>query len=146
MLSTLLAKGPAILRFRQHGRASADLDDLDALIAAHSEIEQRGATLAVIAEPSAQSLPGDEKPQAVPFLLLTDRRAAVARTYGLTYPTTPVGRRNKQRRSERSAPATYVIDQDHVIALAFVDFEGASQMDLGQVVQAIECLNKRSHG
>ena len=42
-----------------------------------------------------------------------------------------------------SAPATYVIDQTGLIALAFVDVECRSLMDHGQILMAIECLGRR---
>jgi hypothetical protein len=42
-----------------------------------------------------------------------------------------------------STPATYVIDQTGLVALAFVDMERRSLMDHGQVLMALECLAKR---
>ena len=42
-----------------------------------------------------------------------------------------------------SAPATYVIDQSGLIALAFVDVECRSFMDHGQILMALECLGRR---
>jgi hypothetical protein len=49
------------------------------------------------------------------------------------------------RRSEiMSAPATYVIDQTGLVALAFVDVECRSLMDHGQILRALECLAGRN--
>jgi hypothetical protein len=42
-----------------------------------------------------------------------------------------------------SAPATYVIDQTGLVAVAFVDVECRSLMDHGQILMALECLGRR---
>jgi hypothetical protein len=42
-----------------------------------------------------------------------------------------------------SAPATYVIDPTGLVALAFVDVECRTLMDHGQILMALECLDKR---
>jgi hypothetical protein len=43
-----------------------------------------------------------------------------------------------------SAPATYVIDQTGLIAVAFVDVACRSLMDHGQILRALECLAGRN--
>jgi hypothetical protein len=56
MLSSLLAKGAVVLRFCGHDGTSSCFRELDALLAIHVEIEQRGATLAAIAAPPLHPL------------------------------------------------------------------------------------------
>jgi peroxiredoxin len=153
MLSALLAKGVVVLRFCRHDGASSCFRELDALVAAHVDIEQRGATLAVIAVQPLHPHAADKDPAAYAFPLLTDKGAKVARSYGLTHRLPPIGRspataadRNKslkQRGGNGSAPATYVVDQQCVVALAFVDLAGRSRMEPDQIVTALECLGKR---
>jgi peroxiredoxin len=156
MLSALLAKGPVVLRFCRHGGTSSCFRELDALVAVHVEIERRGATLAVITAPPMHPHPADKDPAAYAFPVLTDKGAKVARSYGLACRSPPIGRspataadRNetsKQRDRTGSAPATYVVDQECVVALAFVDLEGSSRMAPDQIVVALECLSKRKRG
>jgi hypothetical protein len=49
----------------------------------------------------------------------------------------------KQWGGNRSARATHVIDQELVIAHAFVDVEGRGRMAPDQIVMVLECLGKR---
>jgi peroxiredoxin len=154
MLDALLAKGPVVLRFCRHDGMSSCFRELDALVAVHVEIERRGATLAVIAAPPMSPYPTDKDPAAYAFPVLTDNGAKVVQSYGLAYRLPPIGRspataadRNKtlkQRVWNGSAPATYVIDQECVVALAFVDLEGRSRMEPDQIVTALECLGRRN--
>jgi peroxiredoxin len=152
-LRALLTNGPVVLRFCRHGGTSSYFYELDALAALHVDIEERGATLAVIAAQPRHPHPADKDPVVYAFPLLTDKGAKVARSYGLTYSLPPVGcspataaNRNessKQWGGNGSAPAIYVIDQESVVALAFVDLEGRSRMEPDQIVMALECLSKR---
>jgi peroxiredoxin len=86
-----------------------------------------------------------------PFPILPDKNGEVAKSYGLTYQVSaPNGpeindANGNPRRSEiMSAPATYVIDQTGLVALAFVDVECRSLMDHGQILRALECLAGRN--
>jgi peroxiredoxin len=152
-LGALLTKGPVVLRFwRQHDTSSC-FRELDGLAALHVEIEKRGSTLAVIAAQPLHPHPADIDAAAYAFLLLTDKGARVARSYGLTYGSPPARRSPataedrteslKQRARNGSAPATYIVDQESVVALAFVDLEGRSRMEPDQIVTALDCLSKR---
>ncbi len=153
MLSALLSKGPVVLRFCRHDGTSSYLRELDTLIAVHIEIERWGATLAVIASEPSQPHPADKDPAAYAFEILIDKGAKVAKAYGLTYGSPLMGRsaaatadRDKglQGRGEHgSALATYVIDRERAVAIAFVDLAGSSRMESDQIVMALECLSKR---
>lgn len=151
VLSALLAKGPVVLRFCRHDGTSSCFRELDALMVVRAEIERRGATLAVIAAPPVGPCAVDKDPAAYAFLILTDKGAKVARSYGLAYrsppiarfPATAAGRNKTLKERAGSAPATYVVDQECVVALAFVDLEGSSRMAPDQIVTALECLGKR---
>ena len=128
--------------------------ELCRLAALHFECEKRGATLAVISAQLPPPHPADKDPATHIFLLLADKGAKVARSYGLAYRAPPVGRSpgtaedpydslKRRRGRNESAPATYIVDQKSVIALAFVDLEGRSRMESDQIVMALECLGKR---
>jgi peroxiredoxin len=153
-LSALAAKGPVVLRFCRHCDAPSCSRELNGLAALHLECEKRGATLAVISAQSPHPHPVDRDPATYAFLLLADKGAKVARSYGLAFGAPPVGRSpataedrydslKRRRGRNESAPATYIVDQKSVIALAFVDLEGRSRMESNQIVLALECLGKR---
>jgi peroxiredoxin len=153
-LSALAAKGPVVLRFCRHYDAPSCFRELDGLAALHLECERRGATLAVISAQSPHPHSADGDPATYAFLLLADKGAKVARSYGLAYRSPPVRRApgtaedrydslKPLRRRTESAPATYIVDQRSVIALAFVDLEGRSRMQSDQILMALECLGKR---
>jgi len=153
-LSALLTKGPVVLRFCRNDGTPSCFREMDALAALHVDIEQRGATLAAIAVQRPLPYPPDEYSTAYAFRLLTDKGAKVARSYGLTYGLPPIGRspetaadRNellKKGAGNGSALATYIVDQESVVALACVDLEGRRQMETDQIVMALECFAKRN--
>lgn len=153
MLRSLLAGGPVVLRFCGHDGASSCFSELDTLAALGVDIEQRGATLAVIAAEPAPLRPADANPSAEGISLLIDAGAKVARSYGLTYRLPPAHRAvaaeggrvggSRQSRGYGSAPATFVIDQKSVVAIAFVDLAGRSRVEPDQILMALECLGKR---
>jgi peroxiredoxin len=153
-LSALVAKGPVVLRFCRHCDAPSCFRELGRLAALHLECEKRGATLAVISAQPPHPHPADRDPATYAFLLLADKGAKVARSYGLAYRAPPVGRPpataedrydslKRRRGRNESAPATYIVDQRSVVVLAFVDLEGRSRMETDQIVMALECLGKR---
>jgi peroxiredoxin len=144
-LATLVVKGPVVLRFCRCDTSSC-FRELDPLVTVHIDIERQGATLAVIPTQPLHPHPADNDPAEYAFMVLTDKGAKVARSYGLTYHLPPVGRSSGLKLPNRnaSAPATYVIDQESVIALAFIDPKGHSRMEPDQIVTALECLNKRT--
>jgi peroxiredoxin len=155
MLGALLAKGPVVLRFCRHEGTSSFFRELHLLAALNDDIEQRGATLAVLAAQPLHPHLADRDPAMFGFALLTDKSGNVARSYGLAYRLPAVDRfaataADRDRSSKlgggnRSAPATYVIDQGSIVAVAFVDLEGRSGMERDQMVMALECLGKRKN-
>jgi peroxiredoxin len=151
-LSGLLTKGPVVLRFCRRS-APSYFHELDGLAALYAEIKKWGATLAVIVAQQPLPHPEDKHPDAYAFLLLTDKGAKVARSYGLTNSLPLTGspaatgadcsKSLEQPGGNGSAPATYIVDQNSIVALAFVDLRGGSWMEPDQIVMALECLSKR---
>jgi len=153
-LSALAAKGPVVLRFCRHRDAASCVRELDGLAALHLECEKRGATLAVISAQPPHPRAADRDPATSAFLLLTDKGARVARSYGLSHGSPPLGSSpatakdrydslKRPRGRNEAAPATYIVDQRSVVALAFVDLEGRSRMESDQILMALECLGRR---
>jgi len=153
-LSALAAKGPAVLRFCRQLDATSCLRELDGLAMLHLECEGRGATLAVISKQPPHLHPADKDPATYAFLLLADKGGKVAQSYGLIHRPPPLGRSSatandsydglkpQSRRSE-TVPATFIVGQRSIIALAFVDLEGRSRMKNDEIAMALDCLGKR---
>ena len=152
-LSALLTKGLVVLRFCRHDGTPSCRREIDALAALHIDIEQRGATLAAIIAQRPLPHPPDKDSTAYAFRLLTDKATRVAQSYGLISrlpsiersqePTAERNEHLKQPAIKGSTLATYIVDQESVVALACIDFEGHRQMEPDQIVTALECLAKR---
>jgi peroxiredoxin len=150
-LSELLPRGVVVLRFCRNENTPTCVREFSSLSALHNDVERLGATLVVIAVEPFDPHPLGKDAASFPFPILSDKQGEVARSYGLTYegsaPNGPeIGDENgnpKRGREMMSAPATYVIDQPGLVALAFVDVECRSLMDHGQILMALECLGRR---
>lgn len=152
-LGALLTKGPVVLRFCRHDGTPSCFREMEILAALDVDVERRGATFAAITEQRPLPYPPDEYSTAYAFRLLTDKAAKVAQSYGLNYrlpsighsPETAAERNECLKQHARNGPAlaTYIVDQESVVALACIDFEGRRQMEPDQIVTALECLAKR---
>jgi peroxiredoxin len=150
-LSELLAYGAVVLRFCRNENTEICVREFSSLSALHNDVERSGATLVVIAIEPFDPHPLGRDAASFPFPILSDKRGDVAQSYGLTcqVPALSDARMNdensnlKREREIVSAPATYVIDQTGLVALAFVDMECRSLMDHSQILMALECLGRR---
>jgi len=150
-LSELLLCGAVVLRFCRNENTATCVREFSSLSALHNDVGRLGATLVVVAVEPFDPHPLGKDTASFPFPILSDKSADVAQSYGLTYkvsapngPEINHANSNPTRGSEiMSAPATYVIDQTGLVALAFVDVECRSLMDHGQILMALECLGRR---
>ena len=150
-LSELLLRGPVILRFCRNENTATCVREFSSLSALHNDVERLGATLVVIGVEPFDPHPPDNDAASFPFPILPDKNGVVAQSYGLTYqvpaPRGPEinGTDNKPEQPQEimSAPATFVLDQTGLIALAFVDVKCRSVMDHGQILMALGCLGRR---
>jgi peroxiredoxin len=151
-LSELLLHGAAVLRFCRNENTASCIREFGSLLTLYNDIERLGATLAVIGVKPFDPRPLGRSAASFPFPILPDEEGKVAQSYGLTYQvsapngpeTTGSNDSPKRRRETMSAPATYVIDQTGLIAVAFVDVACRSLMDHGQILKALECLAGRN--
>ncbi len=150
-LSDLLLRGAVVLRFCRNENTATCVREFSSLSALHNDVGRLGATLVVVAVEPFDPHPLGKDAASFPFPILSDKSADVAQSYGLTYEASApngkeIGDENgnpKRGREIMSAPATYVIDQTGLVALAFVDVECRSLMDHGQILMALECLGRR---
>ena len=149
-LSELLLRSAAVLRFCRNENTASCVREFNSLSALQGDVERLGAALVVIAVEPFDPRPLGKDAASFAFPILADKKGDVARSYGLTFqvsapngPDTDDANGNPRGREIRSAPATYVIDQTGLVALAFVDVECRSLMDHGQILTALECLARR---
>ena len=153
MLGALAVKGPVVLRFCRHDGSSSCFLELDDLVRTNIEIQKLNSTLVVIAAQPLHPHSADRNFSSYDFPILSDKDGKVAKSFGLTYKRPQAGRqflvatdtnaRSRRRVGTGSAPATYVIDRECVVALTFVDLEGASRMEPDQILMALDCLHRR---
>jgi peroxiredoxin len=151
-LNELLLRGAVVVRFCRNENTATCVREFNALSALHYDVERLGAALVVIAVEPFNPHPLGKDAASFPFPILPDKKGEVARSYGLTYrvpapngPEINDANSNPRVREIMSAPATYVIDQTGLIALAFVDVECRCLMDHGQILMALECLGRRKY-
>ncbi|MEH2493472.1 redoxin domain-containing protein [Bradyrhizobium sp. AZCC 2230] len=149
-LRELLLRSAVVLRFCRNENTASCVREFNSLSALQGGVERLGAALVVIAVEPFDPRPLGKDAASFPFPILADKKGDVAQSYGLTFQVSaPNGpdiddtNGNPQEREIGSAPATYVIDQTGLIALAFVDVECRSLMDHGQILMALECLARR---
>jgi peroxiredoxin len=149
-LCELLLRSAVVLRFCRNENTASCVREFNSLSALKGDVERLGATLVVIAVEPFDPRPMGKDAASFPFPILADKKGDVARSYGLTFqasapngPDNGDANGNPRGREVRSAPATYVIDQTGLVALAYVDVECRSLMDHGQILMALECLARR---
>ena len=151
-LSELLLDGAAVLRFCRNENTATCIREFGSLSTLCNDIRRLGAALVVIGVKPFDPRPLGRTAASFPFPILPDEEGKVAQSYGLTYQvpapngpeTTGSSAGPKRRRKTVAAPATYVIDQTGLIAVAFVDVACRSLMDHRQILRALECLAGRN--
>jgi peroxiredoxin len=123
------------------------------------EITRVGAELvAVSPQTQDESLSTAEK-NALAFPVLSDTGSATAKSFGITFDLaeelrpiyTRFGHALPNKNSDESwilpIPATYVIDTDRTIALAFVDVDYRNRLEPAEILAALQSLSRehRAH-
>jgi peroxiredoxin len=151
MLEQLLRSGPVVLNFLRGSWCSFGEENLARFSAIHGRIVSAGAKAVALAPPDASLNQSAHLP--VPELVDTDLR--VARAFGLTFdlPEELRGRYidlgyvpPKRRRSGLflvPVPATYLLDEDGIVAFAHVDFDYRNGFDGESLLKALDALRAR---
>ncbi|MEH2474129.1 peroxiredoxin [Nitrobacteraceae bacterium AZCC 2161] len=150
-LGELLLRGAVVLRFCRNENTATCIREFNSLSALNTDVKRLGAALVVIAVKPFDPRPLGKDVASFPFPILPDKKGDVAQSYGLTYraparnrPETNDADGSVQLHPEiMSTPATYVIDQTGLVALAFIDVECRRLMDHSQILMALECLGAR---
>ena len=157
-LRDLLASGPVVLSFYRGGWCPYCNLELRALQHALPEIRRLGAKLvAVSPQTPDESLSTAEK-NALAFPVLSDAGSATAKSFGIAYDLAeelrPIYTRFGHALPEKNGddswvlpiPATYVIDMDGTIRLAFVDVDYRNRLEPAEIIAALQSLAKEPAG
>ena len=157
-LKDLLAAGPVVLSFYRGGWCPYCNLELRALQQVLPKITQLGAKLvAVSPQTPNESLSTAEK-NALAFPVLSDIGSTTAKSFGIAYDLaeelppifTRFGYALPDKNGDESwvlpIPATYVIDTDSTIALAFVDVDYSNRLDPAEILTALRSLSKEQRG
>ena len=157
-LKDLLATGPVVISFYRGGWCPYCNLELRALQKALPEITRFGAKLvAVSPQTPDESLSTAEKNELA-FSVLSDVGSATAKSFGIAYDLaeelrpvyTHFGHALPEKNGDESwvlpIPATYVIDRDGTITLAFVDVDYRNRLEPAEILAALQSLSKRQQG
>lgn len=150
-LDDLLNRGPVILHFFRGAWCSFGERGLADLASAYYEFRDLGASALAIAPPSKPATPI----MPLPMPELVDHNLKVARSFGLAYelPETlrdryeSLGYQPPVTRAAKSflapIPATYLVDRDGIIAMAYVDVDYRNGFDVTAVAKALRILQAK---
>lgn len=150
-LGQLLNTGPVVLHFFRGAWCSFGERGLADLASAYYEFKDLGASAVAIAPPSKSTAPT----MPLPMPELVDHNLKVARSFGLAYELPQALRMRYeslgyQRPATRATnnflapiPATYLIDRDDTIAMAYVDIDYRNGFDVDSVVKALRAIQAR---
>ncbi len=148
-LSSLLAKGPAVVTFYRGGWCPFCDLQLRAYQGALPEIRRLGAELVAISPQTADYAQADVEKKQLTFPVLTDAHNTVARRYGLVYSLSdalralqtgfgnPIPKFNGDDSWELPMPGTFVLSQDGVVRLAHVDPDYTRRLEPAAILDAL---------
>lgn len=157
-LNGLLAAGPVVLSFYQGGWCPYCNLELRALQQALPEITRLGATLVAVSPQTPDESLSTEEKNALAFPVLSDAGSAAAKSFGIAYDLaeelrpiyTRFGHALPDKNGDESwalpIPATYVIDADGTIALAYVDVDYRNRLEPAEILTALQSLSKNCKG
>jgi peroxiredoxin len=152
-LNDLLAKGPVVVSFYRGEWCPYCKLELRALQKALPEITRLGAQLVAISpQLPDESLSTAEKNELT-FFVLSDVGSVTAKAYGIAFDLaeelrpiyTRFGHALPDKNGDDSwvlpMPATYVIDSDGTVALAFVDVDYRNRLEPAEIIAALQRLS-----
>jgi peroxiredoxin len=153
-LRDLLAKGPVVVSFYRGGWCPYCNLELHALQNALPEIEQLGAQLVAISPQTPDESLSTAEKNELAFAVLSDFGSSTARAYGIAFDLAqelrPIYERFGHALPDKNGgdswrlpiPATYVVDMDGAVVLAFVDVDYRNRLEPAEIVAALESLRK----
>ena len=155
-LSAVLGKGPVVLSFYRGGWCPYCNLELKALQSALPEFTHLGATLVAISPQTPDESLSTAEKNALAFPVLSDPGSRIAKAYGIGFDLadeprpiyTRFGHALPDKNGDDSwvlpVPATFVIDQDGIATLAFVDVDYRNRLEPSEIVTVLKTLAARS--
>jgi peroxiredoxin len=150
-LEALLSAGPVVVHFFRGAWCSFGEQSVAEFASTYQDVVSLGANAVAIAPPSEPTVPSDP----VPMPELQDVDMKVARAYGLAYDL-PVGLRPRYEAlgytppsTKRAGtwlvplPATYLLDRDGTVALAFIDVDYRKRFEPASLLTALKAVQAR---
>ncbi len=151
-LRDLLAKAPVVVSFYRGGWCPYCNLELRALQKALTEIKQLGAELVAISPQSPDESLSTAEKNELAFAVLNDIGSATAKAYGIAFDLaeelrpiyTRFGHALPDKNGDESwvlpIPATYVVDLDGTVVLAFVDVDYRNRLEPTEILAALQTL------
>ncbi len=153
-LRELLAKGPVVVSFYRGGWCPYCNLELRALQNALPAIKLLGAELVAISPQTPDESMTTAEKNELAFPVLSDAGSVTAKAYGIAFDLAeqlrPVYTRFGHALPDKNGddswvlpiPATYVIDTDGTVVLAFVDVDYRNRLEPAEIIAALGCLQK----
>jgi peroxiredoxin len=157
-LKDLLAAGPVVLSFYRGGWCPYCNLELRALQQVLPEITRLGAKLVAVSPQTPDETLSTTEKNALSFSVLSDIGSTAAKSFGIAYDLAeelrPLYARSGHALPEKNGdgswllpiPATYVIDTDGTVALAFVDVDYRNRLEPAEILAALQTLAKQQRG
>jgi peroxiredoxin len=156
-LSDLLDHGPVVISFFRGDWCPFCVLQLEALVAAHPEIERLGATLIALS-PQAQGNsfpPGTDGER--PFPVLQDLGCEIAARYRIAFTVShqyraaylALGYAHSARNGSKGwmlpIPATYLLDNTGLVVLSYLDADHTTRLEPTGIIAALRHLRGAGH-
>lgn len=153
-LKDLLAKGPVVLSFYRGGWCPYCNLELRALQKALPEIAGLGAQLVAISPQTPDESLSTAEKNELAFCVLSDVGSVTAKAFGIAFDLAeelrPIYARSGHALPDKNGdeswvlpiPATYVIDSDGTIALAFRDVDYRNRLEPAEIIAALRAIAK----
>jgi len=151
-LAALLAEGPVVVSFYRGGWCPFCGLELDCLQSYLNDIHRLGAQLLAVSPQSAAQTRSTAETHGLIFPVLSDAANKVARQYGLVYALPQMLRpiylsfgidlplHNDDGSYDLPVPATYVIDTDGVIRLAYANADYSKRLDPARILDSLQSM------
>lgn len=155
-LRGLLSKGPIAVSFYRGGWCPYCNLELRALQNALPAIKRLGAELVAISPQTPDESLSTAEKNALAFPVLSDVGSATAKAYGIAFDLAeelrPIYRRFGHALPDKNGddswvlpiPATYVIDTNGTVVLAFVDVDYRNRLEPAEIISVLGSLHKES--
>lgn len=157
-LKDLLAKGPVVVSFYRGGWCPYCNLELRSLQNALSEIKRLGAELVAISPQTPDESLSTAEKNELAFAVLSDIGSTTAKAFGIAFDLSeqlrPIYARFGHALPDKNGddswilpiPATYVVDRDGTVALAFVDVDYRNRLEPSEIFAVLQSLTKeRDH-